>query len=57
MLYFLFTTLSTVGFGDFHPINEWEAAFTAAVLLVGVLIFGYLMGNFIEMSDAFLSMN
>jgi hypothetical protein len=24
VLYFLFTTLSTVGFGDYHPKNETE---------------------------------
>lgn len=24
IVYFLFTTLSTVGFGDYHPINEFE---------------------------------
>lgn len=57
ILYFLFTTLSTVGFGDFHPINEVEAAFTAGVLLAGVSIFSFVMGSFIEISDAALSMN
>ena len=57
VMYFMFTTLSTVGFGDFHPINEYEAAFTAAVLLFGVSIFSYLMGTFIEISDSFIDLN
>jgi hypothetical protein len=57
VLYYLFTTLSTVGFGDFHPINELECAFTALVLLTGVCIFGSLMGVFIEIMDDFLKLD
>ena len=57
VMYFMFTTLSTVGFGDFHPINEYEAAFTAAVLLFGVSIFSYLMGTFIAISDSCIDLN
>ena len=57
MLYFMFTTLSSVGFGDYHPINSEEAAFTAFVLLFGCTIFSYLMGNFIEIADSFLQLN
>lgn len=57
ILYFLFTTLSTVGFGDFHPKNEWERGFTAFVLLTGVSIFSYLMGTFIEITDEAMKLN
>jgi len=57
VLYFLFTTLSTVGFGDYHPKNEFEQAFTAFVLLSGVCIFGVLMGVFIDIMDEFLGMD
>jgi hypothetical protein len=56
-MYFSFTSLSTVGFGDFHPLNSYERALTAIVLLFGVAVFSIVMGNFIEISDAFLSMN
>lgn len=46
--YFAFTTLSTVGFGDYHPRSDSERAVCAIILLVGVAIFSYIMGNFIE---------
>jgi len=55
--YFSFTSLSTVGFGDLYPMNSYERALTAIVLLFGVAVFSIVMGNFIEISAAFLSMN
>ena len=41
--YFSFTTLSTVGFGDFNPRSNSERLFCAIILLVGVAIFSYIM--------------
>ena len=55
--YFSFTSLSTVGFGDLHPLNSYERALTSLVLLFGVAVFSIVMGNFIEISDSFMSMN
>ena len=49
--YFSFTSLSTVGLGDMHPRNDYERILTALVLLFGVAIFSFVMGNFIEISD------
>jgi hypothetical protein len=46
--YFTFTSLSTVGFGDMHPRNEAERFLCAFILLLGVAIFSYIMGIFIE---------
>ena len=46
--YFTFTTLSTVGFGDFHPRSEVERIVATFILLIGVAIFSFIMGNFIE---------
>ena len=46
--YFAFTSLSTVGFGDYHPENEIECFFCAFILLFGVAIFSYFMGTCIE---------
>ena len=37
-----------MGFGDFHPRSDEERIFCAIILLVGVAIFSYIMGNFIE---------
>jgi len=43
--YFMFTTLSTVGLGDFHPVNNIERMFGALILLFGVLITSAVMEN------------
>jgi hypothetical protein len=48
MMYFAFTSLSTVGFGDFNPRSNSERLFCAFILLFGVAIFSYIMGIFIE---------
>jgi hypothetical protein len=48
MTYFSFTSLSTVGFGDFHPRGNLERIYISGVLLIGVSVFSYIMGNFIE---------
>ena len=48
-MYYAFTSLSTVGFGDFHPINNFERMFCAGILLVGNAIFGYVLGLFRDM--------
>ena len=48
-MYFAFTSLSTVGFGDFTPRSDYERVLGAIMLLFGVLIFTFIMGKFIEM--------
>ena len=48
-MYFAFTSLSTVGFGDYHPRSDLERVIGALVLLFGVAIFSYIMGKFVEM--------
>lgn len=52
MVYYAFTSLSTVGFGDYNPRSDAERLFIAMVLLFGVLTFSYVMGNFIEIMDS-----
>ena len=49
--YFSFTTLSTVGFGDFYPFSDAERLLIAFGMLGGVAIFSSILGNFIEMLD------
>jgi hypothetical protein len=56
-LYFAFTSLSTVGFGDYHPKADHERIICAFILLFGVMIFSYIMGVFIEMIDNFKAMH
>ena len=48
MLYYSFTSLTTVGFGDFHAVADEERIFTCFILLFGVMIFSYFMGVFIQ---------
>mmetsp|Transcript_26419 Transcript_26419/g.40334 ORF Transcript_26419/g.40334 Transcript_26419/m.40334 type:complete len:161 (-) Transcript_26419:1043-1525(-) len=52
-MYFAFTSLSTVGFGDFHPRSNVERLVGAFILLFGVAIFSYIMGNFIDILQQF----
>ena len=49
--YFSFTTLSTVGFGDFDPKSNIERLYMSFGMLLGVAIFSSILGNFIEMFD------
>ena len=48
MIYFAFTSLSTVGFGDYFPVGDFERLFTSAILLSGVATFSYIMDNFMQ---------
>lgn len=53
MTYFSFTSLATVGFGDYVPISNGERLFIALVLLFGVSMFSYIMGIFIQILNEF----
>ena len=57
LYYFTFTTLSTVGFGDFHPMSNTERLFMAFGMLFGVAIFSYIMGIFIEILQKYQDLN
>lgn len=47
----MFTTLTTVGFGDYTPRSSFERILISICLLFGVSIFSYIMGEFMEMID------
>ena len=51
LVYFSFTTLSTVGFGDYNPRSDIERAFMSMGLLFGVIIFSVIMGKYNEIID------
>ena len=51
VMYWAFTTLSTVGFGDYNPRSDSERLMCAFFMLFGVAIFSYIMGIFIEILD------
>jgi len=44
-LYWAFTTLTTVGYGDVTPLLTYEILFTIFVELCGCAIFGFIIGN------------
>ena len=53
VFYFAFTTLTTVGFGDLRPYSTVERIFNAIILFGGVMIFSYIIGNFLNVIDAY----
>ncbi len=52
-IYFSFTSLTTVGFGDFYPHSDLERLLCAFLLLFGVMMQSYIMGTFINMIENF----
>ena len=46
--YFAWTTLSTVGFGDFKPYSNVERMFMSVVFLTGVTVFSFIIGELLS---------
>jgi hypothetical protein len=44
-LYWVFTTLTTLGYGDYFGTTTDEYIFTMFVEFLGVFVFAYMMGN------------
>ena len=57
MIYYTFTTLATVGFGDYHPCADEEMILAVRVFLSGVSVISYLMGIFSEILKKFQKLN
>ena len=53
LMYFSYTTLSTVGFGDFNPRSDLERLICIIILLSGVSIFALIMSNFLNIIERF----
>ena len=47
VVYYMFTTLSTVGFGDFNPKSEFERLIITFILIIGVACFSFIISQFI----------
>ena len=50
LIYFSFTTLTTVGFGDVHPVTPAARALTVAEALVGQLYIAILIASLVGMA-------
>lgn len=48
LMYYMLTSLSTIGFGDYYPRSDYERLNCAFGMLAGVAIFSFVMGNFID---------
>ena len=44
VVYFMFTTLSSVGFGDYNPKSDLERGIMTFILLIGCTCFSWIMG-------------
>lgn len=44
-MYFAMTSLSTIGFGDMYPVNDFERLMGSLMLLTGVAVFSLVMGQ------------
>lgn len=53
LIYYAMTSLTTVGFGDFHPKSDSERLCIAFGLLLGVAVFSIIIGNLLEMIDSY----
>ena len=51
-LYWSFSTITTVGYGDIVPSNKWERIVAIMSMVVGVTAFGYFMGSMTSMVQA-----
>lgn len=49
--YFAFTSLTTVGFGDFHPKSSLERLLCSFMILFGVLVFSYIMNEYVALLE------
>jgi len=53
MLYFALTTLSTVGYGDYHPASNIEMMVASIIMLGGVAFFSYIMSTFLDIISSY----
>jgi hypothetical protein len=49
-VYWSFSTMTTVGYGDIVPTNTVERLYACAAMIAGATIFGYVVGNVASMS-------
>ena len=50
-MYFAFTSLTTVGFGDYYPRSDLERLIGTGIIFLGVVIFSHLCDCFTSILD------
>jgi hypothetical protein len=53
--YYIFTTLVTVGYGDFYATNKYEMGFAIILVLAGTSWFAFMMGSTIRIIQEYAS--
>jgi hypothetical protein len=56
-MYYIFTSLSTVGFGDMAPIGDRERMLGAFIFFSGVITFTEICGIFTGILNSFITLN
>jgi hypothetical protein len=56
-MYWAYTTITSVGLGDFTPRSNSERLFTTLIILFGVSIKSYIMGRFIDIVHSYKLMH
>lgn len=51
--YYLFTTMTTIGFGDYNPKGNGERLTIAMMMLFGVMLMTFIMGELISLLQRF----
>ena len=44
-LYWAFTTMTTVGYGDVTPVTDGERVYASLIMIMGATVFGYIVGS------------
>ncbi|CAM9919542.1 unnamed protein product, partial [Heterosigma akashiwo] len=44
-LYWAFTTMTTVGYGDVLPVSDLERVYATVIMIMGATVFGYIVGS------------
>mmetsp|Transcript_35283 Transcript_35283/g.110255 ORF Transcript_35283/g.110255 Transcript_35283/m.110255 type:complete len:762 (-) Transcript_35283:1164-3449(-) len=52
-IYWVVTTMSTVGFGDIVPVTDWEVLMCIVAQVLGATTFGFIVGNMSTLTESF----
>ena len=53
LVYYAFTSLTTIGFGDYYPRSNMERIVISMYLLMGVALFSKIAGDFLDILTSY----